>query len=57
VLGQNAPANLTAAPASTSTSSASAAAAATATISAQSRTGDQNICSNLPTPVKYGGHP
>jgi hypothetical protein len=29
----------------------------TPSISAESRSGDENICSNLPTPVKYGGAP
>jgi LCP family protein required for cell wall assembly len=61
VLGTNAPANITAAPADTTANAGSAGSGAstapTATISAESRTGDENICSSLPTPVSYGGHP
>jgi LCP family protein required for cell wall assembly len=61
VIGQNAPANVIAAPATSTTTGSGpgsgASSTPTATISAESRTGDQNICSSLPTPVKYGGHP
>jgi hypothetical protein len=28
-----------------------------ASISAETRSGDENICSDLPDTVKYGGHP
>jgi hypothetical protein len=54
VLGQNDPANLKGAPATTTSSGSKAPAPS---ISAESRSGDQNICSSLPTPVSYGGHP
>jgi hypothetical protein len=37
-------------------STAAASASATASISAEARTGDENICSNLPS-GQYGGHP
>lgn len=60
VIGQNAPANIVAAPTTTSGGSSGtvhATSTPTPTISAESRTGDQNICSSLPTPVQYGGHP
>ena len=50
VLGDNAPANLRAQPAGGQPTPAPS-------ISAESRTGDQSICSDLPTPVSYGGHP
>ena len=54
VLGDNTPANMSTLP----TPKASGSAAAPApTISTESRTGDENICSNLPTPVNYGGAP
>ncbi|RAG85954.1 LytR family transcriptional regulator [Streptacidiphilus pinicola] len=50
-----------AAPASPSASASPPAPATPATpgpsISAESRSGDQNICSDLPTPVPYGGQP
>jgi hypothetical protein len=62
VIGENAPANITAVPDTTAVGTGSGAGSTagstpTATISAESRTGDQNICSSLPAPVKYGGHP
>jgi len=53
VIGQNDPANLTGSPTATS----AAGTAAAVSISAESRSGDQNICSSLPTPVAYGGDP
>ncbi|WP_370153526.1 LCP family protein [Streptacidiphilus sp. EB129] len=53
VLGTNAPANLRGAPATTSSGSKAPA----PSISAESRSGDQDICSSLPTPASYGGHP
>jgi LCP family protein required for cell wall assembly len=72
VIGPSAPTELIQAPAATSPpessaapsapSSAGAAAAAAApgpapTISAETRDGDENICSDLPATVKYGGRP
>jgi LCP family protein required for cell wall assembly len=54
VLGQNDPANLTATP---TTAAATAGASSAPAISAESRSGDQNICSALPTPVSFGGQP
>ncbi len=55
VLGDNTPANLTNPPTPTASSDASSAPAAS--VSAESRSGDENICSSLPTPVNYGGAP
>jgi LCP family protein required for cell wall assembly len=61
VIGQSRPAGLVAAPAGASTTGTdadpNASAAPPATISAESRTGDENICSDLPDTVKFGGHP
>ena len=54
VLGDNTPANLSTPP---SPKASGTAAAPAPTISTESRTGDENICSNLPTPVNYGGAP
>ena len=56
VIGDNDPAALTGTPTAKSTAAA-ASAAATATVSAESRSGNENICSNLPAPVAYGGAP
>ncbi|MFI9272224.1 LCP family protein [Kitasatospora sp. NPDC052896] len=53
ILGDNTPANLTNPPATTAPTSAQP----SPTISAESRSGDENICSGLPTPAKYGGAP
>ena len=66
VLGTNAPSAIVdapSAPASLSnqspagTATASASASPSATISAQTRNGDENLCSNLPGVVSYGGSP
>lgn len=57
VVGQNAPANITATPTHATGPGTGTNASPSATISAESRTGDQDICSSLPTPVRYGGHP
>jgi hypothetical protein len=60
VVGQNRPAALVAPPAGTLTSDdpdATSPADPSASISAESRTGDENICSDLPDTVKFGGHP
>lgn len=63
VVGQNRPAGLVAAPNGVSTADpdggtdARPAPDPSATISAESRDGDENICSNLPSTVKFGGHP
>jgi LCP family protein required for cell wall assembly len=58
-LARDAPASATpAAPTSTAATGAGTSdASPMPSISAESRTGDQNICSDLPTPVPYGGHP
>ncbi|MEZ0092960.1 LCP family protein [Streptacidiphilus sp. EB129] len=56
VLGDNAPAGLRTPPGTTG-AAGSAGPTPTPSISAETRTGDQNICSSLPTPVDYGGHP
>jgi LCP family protein required for cell wall assembly len=53
VIGQNDPADLTGAPAAT----AGATAVPSATISAESRTGDENICAALPAPNADAGRP
>jgi LCP family protein required for cell wall assembly len=52
VLGANTPANLSNPPAPKAAATAPA-----PSISAESRTGDEAICSDLPTPVSYGGAP
>jgi hypothetical protein len=67
VIGTNAPSAIVAAPTdsggsgsgsgSGSGASGAASTSPTATISAQSRNGDENICSNLPGVVDYGGAP
>jgi LCP family protein required for cell wall assembly len=59
VIGQNRPAGLVAAPGGSAGSDANAQSTAgpSASISAESRTGDENICSDLPDTVKFGGHP
>jgi LCP family protein required for cell wall assembly len=65
VIGDNPPAGLIAPPASSNTSDATStdptnpdpSAAPPATISAESRDGDENICSDLPSTVSFGGHP
>jgi LCP family protein required for cell wall assembly len=68
VIGENPPAGLVAAPAGASASDAGSADAAgstdpdssagpPATISAESRDGDENICSDLPSTVSFGGRP
>jgi len=60
VIGQNRPAGLVAAPSGGTTGSdpdAPSTADPSASISAESRTGDENICSDLPDTVKFGGHP
>lgn len=64
VIGDNAPHSVVAGSSSNSNSSsgsgsgstASTSASPTATISAEARTGDENICSDLPS-GQYGGHP
>ena len=58
VLGSNAPSAIVAAATSVSGggSAATAAASPTGTISVEARTGDENICSNLPA-GQYGGRP
>ncbi|MBR7827718.1 LCP family protein [Actinospica sp. MGRD01-02] len=61
VIGTNAPRAVVAASTTSSTtsgsgSSASTSASPTATISAEARSGDENICSDLPA-GQYGGHP
>jgi len=55
VLGGNAPANLTNTP--TPGPSSSAIGSASPSVGAESRSGDESICSSLPTPVDYGGAP
>jgi LCP family protein required for cell wall assembly len=60
VIGQNRPAGLVAAPSGSTTGAdpnAPSTADPSASISAESRTGDENICSDLPDTVKFGGHP
>ena len=58
VIGQNRPAGLVAAPGGGTTGSDTQSTAdPSASISAESRTGDENICSDLPDTVKFGGHP
>ena len=63
VVGQNRPAGLVAAPNGVDTADpdagtdSQAGADPSATISAESRDGDENICSDLPSTVKFGGHP
>jgi LCP family protein required for cell wall assembly len=62
VIGQNRPAVLVAAPGNASAPDAGPDGARSssdpsASISAESRTGDENICSDLPDTVKFGGHP
>jgi len=52
ILGDNTPANLSSPPAPKAATASPA-----PSISAESRSGDQNICSDLPTPVNYGGAP
>ena len=58
VVGANAPTAIVASPSAGSGSGGSAATSAspTATISVEARTGDENICSNLPS-GQYGGSP
>jgi LCP family protein required for cell wall assembly len=58
VIGTNAPSAIVATPSTNSGSggSASTAATPTPTISVEARTGDENICSNLPS-GQYGGSP
>jgi LCP family protein required for cell wall assembly len=56
VIGANAPTAIVAAPASSSGSGSGASASPSATISVEARTGDENICSNLPS-GQYGGSP
>ena len=55
VLGDNTPANLTNPPTPKASSGASSSPAPS--VSAESRSGDEDICSSLPTPVNYGGAP
>ena len=65
VVGENPPAGLVAAPAGTDPTDAGSAGATgpdsstgpPATISAESRDGDENICSDLPSTVRFGGRP
>lgn len=62
VIGQNRPAGLVAAPGNASVpgagpDGAQSSSDPSASISAESRTGDENICSDLPDTVKFGGHP
>jgi len=60
VIGANAPSTIVAAHSSSSdgsSASASASASASPSISAESRNGDANICSDLPGVVSYGGSP
>ena len=63
VVGQSRPAGLVAAPGGSGGSGdgtgadAQSPADPSASISAESRTGDENICSDLPDTVKFGGHP
>ena len=59
VIGENPPAGLVAAPGggSASTTDPDSTASPSASISAESRDGDENICSDLPSTVKFGGHP
>jgi len=65
VIGENPPKGLVAAPGGGSGSGSGGASAAnpdstaspSASISAESRDGDENICSDLPSTVKFGGHP
>ena len=62
VLGANPPAGLVAPPGGVSAADAGSAgpgstAGPPATISAESRDGDENICSDLPNTVSFGGHP
>jgi LCP family protein required for cell wall assembly len=61
VIGTNAPNAVVAAPSSSSDQSSGTTATASAspspTISVQTRNGDENICSNLPGVVGYGGSP
>ena len=62
IVGENPPAGLVAPPAGASASDAGSAdpgssADPSATISAESRDGDENICSDLPNTVSFGGRP
>jgi len=62
VIGQNRPAGLIAAPGGGAVDSGtgtdgSSTVDPSAAISAESRDGDQNICSDLPATVKFGGRP
>ena len=56
VIGTNAPSAIVASASASASSSTSASAAPTATISVEARSGDENICSNLPA-GQYGGSP
>ena len=56
VVGANAPTAIVASPSAGSGGSAATSASPTATISVEARTGDENICSNLPS-GQYGGSP
>jgi LCP family protein required for cell wall assembly len=56
VIGTNAPQSVVASASTTESATASVSASPTGTISAEARTGDENICSNLPS-GQYGGHP
>ena len=58
VVGQNRPAGLVAAPGGSGTGTdARSTVDPSASISAESRTGDENICSDLPDTVRFGGRP
>jgi LCP family protein required for cell wall assembly len=66
VIGENPPAGLVAPPAGANTAADAGSAGETdpdssagppATISAESRDGDENICSDLPSTVRFGGRP
>lgn len=58
VIGTNAPHAIVAAhPAASGTGSAAASASSSPTISTQTRNGDENLCSDLPGVVRYGGSP
>ncbi|HET9170349.1 MAG TPA: LCP family protein [Actinospica sp.] len=59
VVGQSRPAGLVAPPAGSPDSGADSQSTTdpAASISAESRTGDENICDDLPDTVKFGGHP
>jgi LCP family protein required for cell wall assembly len=59
VVGQSRPAGLVAAPGGGSGTGpdAQSAGGPSASISAESRTGDESLCSDLPDTVRFGGHP